>query len=71
MKPGERIVRLECKWCEAKRQQTVQGDEELRVVAAAWIVEHRACAKGQPNLLDVTGQTDEAAPAEPIFRRVL
>jgi hypothetical protein len=68
---GELRLRLECKWCETKREQTVQGDAELRRAAAAWIAEHRACANGRPNLLDVTGQTDEAAPAEPIFRKVL
>jgi hypothetical protein len=61
------VIFVDCRFCGAERRIEVPKAEGIATAAKAWIDEHRACARGRDAQIDVTGQTDETAPAEPLL----
>jgi hypothetical protein len=59
-----RIVRLDCKFCGAREEKTVENDDAIKVEAVLWIRKHQHCADGREMRFDIGGQKDEASPVE-------
>jgi hypothetical protein len=70
MTEGVRI-RMDCRWCGAKREVAVADNAGVADAVRAWIELHKPCAKGEPSLVECTGQTSEDAPAVPIVKAVI
>jgi hypothetical protein len=64
-------VRMDCRWCGAKREVAIASNTEVAAAVRDWLELHKPCAKGEPSLVECTGQTAEDAPAVPIVKAVI
>jgi hypothetical protein len=64
-------VRMDCRWCGAKREVDAANPTEVAGAVRAWLELHKPCAKGEPSLVECTGQTAEDAPEMPIVKAVI
>ena len=67
MEPTTLILKADCKFCGAVRRIELADASLIPAASKAWIEEHRACAKGVDARIDMTTQTDEAAPEKHVF----